>query len=480
MHNSWQSKLNQAFAEPFVAETFLGGLHDLFSNADWFHFFDGGFKPRGEDAEPAQNEDACHGHGHGIPEPDDDAPDVITVDWVHEIDMPELDGLLTSTGSSGADSLVGSSGKDAISGLGGNDTLKGKGGSDLIDGGDGNDKLIGGGGADTLIGGAGNDKLIGGSGNDVFVMEENGGNDIIRGFSPGDKIDVRDLGITEFSELQDDITTISSTKLKIDFGGSSVTLVKPKTPLGSDSFIFADGSTPDDPPPPPDDPPSAGDKGDFDITIIYTGSWTASLKSAFSEAVDVFESIIWGDEPSATVSVGGNTMLVDDIAISAQLVDIDGVGGVLGSAGPTAIRSSSYLPIAGNMRFDSADAARLNSMGLWDDVIKHEMAHVLGSATLWQHKGLLSGTNTSNPLYHGVRAMEKYGEARGAGSPVPIPVEQDGGPGTALGHWDEQTFGNELLTGYLNAGSNPLSEMSAASFGNLGYDLAPEENWLIG
>ena len=33
-----------------------------------------------------------------------------------------------------------------------------------------------------------------------------------------------------------------------------------------------------------------------------------------------------------------------------------------------------------------------------------------------------------------------------------IPVEADGGPGTAYGHWDEATFGNELMTGYINGG----------------------------
>ena len=31
-----------------------------------------------------------------------------------------------------------------------------------------------------------------------------------------------------------------------------------------------------------------------------------------------------------------------------------------------------------------------------------------------------------------------------------FPVEQDGGSGTAGSHWDEETFGNELMTGYVN------------------------------
>ncbi len=50
-----------------------------------------------------------------------------------------------------------------------------------------------------------------------------------------------------------------------------------------------------------------------------------------------------------------------------------------------------------------------------------------------------------------------------------IPVEQDGGAGTAGSHWDEETFGNELMTGYINEGENYFTAMSAASFEDIGY-----------
>ena len=55
-----------------------------------------------------------------------------------------------------------------------------------------------------------------------------------------------------------------------------------------------------------------------------------------------------------------------------------------------------------------------------------------------------------------------------------IPVEQDGGSGTAGSHWDEETFVNELLTGYLDDGRNYLTEMSIASFADLGYVVRPD------
>ena len=50
----------------------------------------------------------------------------------------------------------------------------------------------------------------------------------------------------------------------------------------------------------------------------------------------------------------------------------------------------------------------------------------------------------------------------------------DGGSGTAGAHWDEETFHNELMTGYINDGANPYSAMSAASFADLGYTITSD------
>jgi hypothetical protein len=51
-----------------------------------------------------------------------------------------------------------------------------------------------------------------------------------------------------------------------------------------------------------------------------------------------------------------------------------------------------------------------------------------------------------------------------------VPVEQDGGPGTRDSHWDEEIFGNEIMTGYINNSDNYLSQMTVASLDDLGYD----------
>ena len=53
------------------------------------------------------------------------------------------------------------------------------------------------------------------------------------------------------------------------------------------------------------------------------------------------------------------------------------------------------------------------------------------------------------------------------------------GPGTADSHWRETIFGNELMTGYLNSGTNPLSAVTVGSLADLGYgvDLAAADTF---
>ena len=48
------------------------------------------------------------------------------------------------------------------------------------------------------------------------------------------------------------------------------------------------------------------------------------------------------------------------------------------------------------------------------------------------------------------------------------PVEDEGGEGTACGHWDEQCFVDELMTGF-SSGSLPMSRVTVGSLEDLGY-----------
>lgn len=157
------------------------------------------------------------------------------------------------------------------------------------------------------------------------------------------------------------------------------------------------------------------------------------------------------------------------LRIFAAVRPLDGEGRVLGRAGPTTRLVSDGLPIEGVMEFDVSDVADLAAQKRLDDVILHEMAHVLGAGTLWSDLGLLSGAGGPAPLFTGANAIAEYAQLLGR-SVDAIPVEADGGPGTRDGHWDEAVFGDELLTGFISGRVRPLSRMSIASFIDLGYE----------
>ena len=210
---------------------------------------------------------------------------------------------------------------------------------------------------------------------------------------------------------------------------------------------------------------AADGKAGYDIQIDFVGtSWTQALHDVFVTAADRLTSLILGDVQDVSVRSRGKVTNIDDIVITAELGEIDGLYGILGQAGPTSVRTTGSLPATAQMQFDIAD---VNDMGLamFAEVVLHEMAHSLGSGSIWDRLGLVS-----NGEFTGPKAVGEYHKL--GGTRAGIPVEQDGGSGTAGSHWDEETFNNELMTGYINNGDNPFSEMTAASFGDLGYTLA--------
>jgi hypothetical protein len=126
------------------------------------------------------------------------------------------------------------------------------------------------------------------------------------------------------------------------------------------------------------------------------------------------------------------------------------------------------------MFFDTADLAQMESDGTLNDVITHEMGHVLGIGTIWSEKSLLEGAGTSNPTFVGEQAMVEFGRLKGNGAgPTPVPVENTGGPGTQDSHWRESVFRNELMTGIVRSAGNPLSLMTVASLQDMGYAVDP-------
>lgn len=193
---------------------------------------------------------------------------------------------------------------------------------------------------------------------------------------------------------------------------------------------------------------------------------TAGQRGAFELAAERWGEIIVADVPA--VVVDGER--VDDVRIDAEGALIDGPGAILGQAGPIELRPGSFLPATGIMSFDRTDLARMESDGSLVAVIVHEMAHVLGFGTIFDRLGLIRGAGGRDPLFTGVSALREYAALLGPGvRPRGVPLANVGGPGTRDGHWREETFADELMTGFLDLGPNPLSRVTIGAFEDLGY-----------
>lgn len=216
----------------------------------------------------------------------------------------------------------------------------------------------------------------------------------------------------------------------------------------------------------------------FSIDIRYVKPVTATQRSAVEAAAERWRAVILGDLPGVQAIAPAGTCfegqpalneVVDDILIFVEFVDMDGPGKVLGEAGPCFVRRDTQLPLIGQLRLDNADLERMELAGSLNDVIMHEMGHIIGFGTIWSRWSLVSGSGGSDPYFTGEHAVSEY-RALG-GTQAGVPVENTGSTGTRDSHWRESVFGSELMTGYIGGTPNPLSDMTVASLRDLGYNV---------
>ena len=198
----------------------------------------------------------------------------------------------------------------------------------------------------------------------------------------------------------------------------------------------------------------------------FLGGLTAVQQAAFATAAARWGRIISADVPA--VVIDGET--IDDVRIDAAGERIDGPGSILGQAGPVDLRPGSFIPATGVMSFDSADLEQLEDDGSLVSVIVHEMGHVLGFGTIFDRVDLIIGAGGNDPQFTGANATREYAALLGAGArPRSVPLANVGGPGTRDGHWREEVFAHELMTGFLDIGANPISRVTIGAFEDLGY-----------
>ncbi|MGI9038054.1 MAG: leishmanolysin-related zinc metalloendopeptidase [Gemmatimonadota bacterium] len=226
---------------------------------------------------------------------------------------------------------------------------------------------------------------------------------------------------------------------------------------------------------------------------------STAQRDAIDAAVAKLETIITGDVPDiptstfptigtcAGASVPPMQESVDDVIIYLEFVPIDGPGNVVGSAGPCFARNGTALSLVGGMRFDTADLNSLETVGLLEDILVHEMMHVLGFGIFWEspndyleqpsnpnasgYNAAMTDTHFTGPAANS--AFTAMGGGSYTGGNV-VPVENDTtnfSEGSLDGHWRESVFDEEIMTPAANFPSNPLSRLTVAQFQDLGYTV---------
>jgi hypothetical protein len=112
----------------------------------------------------------------------------------------------------------------------------------------------------------------------------------------------------------------------------------------------------------------------FDITLDLS-EVPEGFREVFTLAADRWSEVVIGDleaiEGTTESSCGALApAMIDDLFICAKTENIDGIDGVLGSAGPEFARfTPTTIPYIGAMRFDSADVEALQAGGTLASVI---------------------------------------------------------------------------------------------------------------
>jgi len=219
----------------------------------------------------------------------------------------------------------------------------------------------------------------------------------------------------------------------------------------------------------------------FTIVVRFLGSSPdATVLQAFNLAIAKWQSVIVDslgsvvlNIPAAVCDTAQPTVneTVKNLLVLVKIVSLSST--TLGESGPCILTTPGNIPALGIMELNSSALGQLEQNGLLDDVIKHEFAHLLGFGTIWDLDSLVQDTTTTDPWFSGPLAQGAFRKAMPSYSDKVVPVEAGGGTGTALAHWRESVMTNELMTGYINLGGNPLSLVTVEQMADLGYVVNP-------
>lgn len=158
--------------------------------------------------------------------------------------------------------------------------------------------------------------------------------------------------------------------------------------------------------------------------------------------------------------------VIDDLYICIQIKEFDRKDdNVIASAAPRFARTKDEaagnpgLPVTGFMSINEEKVNELIGDGIYQQVIEHELSHVLGFGTLWGREGLTEAVGDDTCYYRGTNAVSEY---RALSRCDDLPLE-------GCGHWSD-CMGRELLTATIDKNTGTaLSRVTIAAMEDLGY-----------
>lgn len=228
--------------------------------------------------------------------------------------------------------------------------------------------------------------------------------------------------------------------------------------------------------------------GSFNIDLIFAGDpINETQAAAFERAADYWMAIL-ADTELPDVAIPETTLLgcgedtaeqrmasADDVVVVANVRQTNRIG--LAFGGVCRIRNASGLPYVGRIIVSSealgnleawADARSTSGLELLENLILHEIGHVLGIGTLWGD--LVGGSSTDDPHFTGPLAIAAFDDAGGsdyAGAKVPVEERIEA-------HWREDVFDGdrqaEVMTPTITIGAS-LSAITIQSLADLEYTV---------
>ncbi len=203
--------------------------------------------------------------------------------------------------------------------------------------------------------------------------------------------------------------------------------------------------------------------GDFDIELVFLGSFTESQKNVFRYVARRWMSVVTEDLPDYEFTQGWSDSCedhsleipagerIDDLRI--YITNFDGGGFTLGWGGPSVLRETTHLPVVGCMGVDL----------FWASIpttARHEIGHVLGFGTIPIWDDYLSWD--ADPHFNGPLAVAAFDDAGGrdyTGAKVPL---------GDWGHWRYSVLEGELM---VPDGGGALSAITVQALADMGYGV---------